>query len=176
MPIKTCYKIFSATKQAPKLTTHDRVTAYVEWNDLIRNPKGDVYRLEQTPEPDGALTKSEEYLLLVYRVRRLMRQYFERGRQQQDLMISLDHEKRLDDWNKRTQAFIDSHPGYKPSDEKSHAFFVLVSEWRKTWRERKSYGKRTMGYDQRIMDEMTRKCRALEKEIDKTVKERLQLI
>lgn len=176
MPIRTCYKIFSATKTAPKFTTHDRVMAYVEFNELIRNPKGDVYRLEQTPEPDGALTKSEEYLLLVYRVRRLMRQYFDRGRQHQDLIVSLEHEKRLDDWNKRTQAFIDSHPGYKPADEKSHAFYVLVSEWRKTWRERKNYSKRTMGYDQRIMDEMTRKCRALEKEIDKTVKERLQLL
>lgn len=175
MPIRTNYKIFAATKQAPIFQTYDRVLAYVNWNDFIRHPQGDMYRLEQIPEPLGALTKSEEYLMLVYRVRKLIRQYYARGRRKEDLLISLDHEKRLDDWNKRTQAFMDSHPGYKPADEKSHAFFLLVSQWRKIWHERMSYRKLKMR-DERVLDEMSKKCRDYESQIDKIIKDKFGLL
>lgn len=176
MPIRTRYQIYCSSKKAALLDTTDRDIARVEFNEYIRNPKGDVYRMVQTLEPVGALTKQEEYLMLVYRVRKLIRQYYDRGRKHEDLMASLEHEQNLDDWNKRTQQFIDTHPGYKPQDAQSHAFYVLVSEWRKVWHERMAYRKRKMGFDQRVLDEMTKKCRALEKQVDQTIREKLRLL
>ena len=175
MPIKTTYEIYNSHHLAPQYSTSDKALAYAEYMALIRKG-GDVYRLVQTPMADGALTKAEEYLILVYRVRKLMRQYFDRGRRKEDLMASLEHEKKLDDWNRRTQEYIDSHPGYKPADPKSHSFYVLVSSWRNTWRERKKYSKRKTGFDEAVMREMTKKCRDIEKKIDEYIKDKMQLI
>ena len=64
MPIKVRYQIFCTKTKAPLVDTFDRTMAYVEFQECLHNPKGDVYRLSQIVEPDGALTKSEEYLLL----------------------------------------------------------------------------------------------------------------
>lgn len=176
MAIRTKYQIFCTKKTAPLLTTYDKVSAYVEFNEHIRNPQGDMYRLAQEVESVGELTKQEEYLLLVYHVRKAIRRYYDNGRKQEDLKASLELESQLDKWNKRTKNFMTSHPAWKPKDAESHAFYVLVSEWRKAWHERMGYRKRTMGYDQKVMEQMSKKCREIEKQIDKYIKDKLQLL
>lgn len=174
MPFKVQYEIFDSKHTAPVLRTTDRVMASIEFNALLH--KGDdVYRMQQTPMADGALTKPEQYLMLVYRVRKLWRQYFDHGRDRDVLLESVEQEKKLDDWNARTQRFIDTHPGYKPADEKGHAFFLIVQGWREAWKERKRYSKRK-DCDQAVLNEISRKCRDYEKEIDKYVKDKLGLI
>lgn len=174
--IQTKYEIFCTQKSAPIYWGYDKLQAKVEMEELIRNPKGDFYRLVQTPMPGEEITKQEEYVLLVYHVRRLIKQYYSNGRKKEDLDESLEQEAILDQWNRKTQAYIDSHPRYRPSDPKAHAFFVLVSEWRKTWKERMAYKRRKMGYEQAVLQEMSKKCRALEKQIDEYVKQKLQLL
>lgn len=176
MPFKTCYRIYSNQKTAPVYTGYDKTMAFVTWEDLLRNLKGNTYYMEQAVEPVGELTKSEEYLMLVYDVRRHIKKYYNGGRKQEDLKASLELEASLDKWNKRTQAFIASHPGYKPQDQKSFAFCQLVTEWRKVWHERMGYRKRTMGFEQQVLNEMSKKCYQLEKEIDKYIKQELQLL
>ncbi len=176
MSIRTKYEIFGTKKQAPIHSGYDKAMAYVTWQELLHNPQGDCYRMEQTPELTGEPTKSEEYVLLVWYVRKLIQKYYRDGRKREDLDASLEQEARLDNWNRRTTQFIQSHPGYKPSDEKSHAFYQLVNEWRKTWHERMAYRKRKMDFQQQVLDEMTKKCRALEKQIDEYVKDKLQLL
>ena len=109
MPFKVQYEIYDSKHKAPVLSTFDRTVASIEFNDLIRRG-GDVYRMVQTPMADGALTKQEEYLMLVYRVRKLWRQYFDQGRSQEVLLASLEKEKELDDWNTRTAAYMRAHP------------------------------------------------------------------
>ncbi len=176
MPIRTKYEIYCTQKKAPIHTGYDKTMAYVEFEDRIRNPKGDSYRMVQTPEVVDSLSKSEEYLLLVYDVRKLIRKYYNEGRKKEDLETSLAKEKILDDWNKRTNAYLRSHPSHHASDEKSLAFFFVVSEWRKTWKERMAYRKRKMDFDQNVLDEMSKKCRKLEEKIDKYIKDTLQLL
>lgn len=176
MAIRTKYQIFCTKKTAPLLTTYDKVSAYVEFNEHIRNPQNDMYRLAQEVESVGELTKQEEYFLLVYHVRKAIRRYYDNGRKQEDLKASLELESQLDKWNKRTKNFMASHPAWKPKDTESHAFYVLVSEWRKAWHERMGYRKRTMGYDQKVMEQMSKKCREIEKQIDKYIKDKLQLL
>lgn len=176
MPFRTKYEIFDTQHTAPVYTGYDKTMAFVTWEDFIRNPKGECYRMVQTPEAVGALTKSEEYLFLVYNVRRLIKRYFNNGRKHEDMIESQEYETKLDKWNQRTQAFINTHPGYKPSDEKNYAFYVLVSTWRKVFKERMAYRKLKMGFDQNVLNEMSKKSRELEKEIDKYIKEQLQLL
>lgn len=175
MPFKVQYEIFDSHHKAPILSTWDRTVASIEFNDLLRKG-GDVYRLQQTPMPDGALTKQEEYLMLVYRVRKLWKQYFNQGRSQEVMMASLEQEKKLDDWNTRTEAYIRSHPGYaNKMNDKAYCFYIVVSEWRKAWKERKRY-KGNSSCDQEVLREMSKKCRDFEKEIDKYVRDNLGLI
>lgn len=176
MPFKTKYEIYCTHKIAPVYTGYDKTMAFVTWEDFIRNPKGECYRMVQTPEAVGALTKSEEYLFLVYHVRRLIKRYFSNGRKHEDMIESQKYETQLDKWNQRTQAFIDSHPGYKPTDQKSYAFYQLVSEWRKAFKERMAYRKLKMGFDQNVLNEMSKKSRELEKEIDKYIKDQFKLL
>ncbi len=176
MPLRTKYEIYCTQKTAPIYRGYDKSMAYVEFEDRIRNPKGDSYRMVQTPEAVGSLSKSEEYLLLVYEVRKLIRKYFKDGRKKEDLDASLAQETKLDDWNRRTNGFLRSHPGHQPADEKSYAFCVLVSQWRNLWHERMAYRKRKMGFEQAVLDEMTKKCRALESKIDQYIKDKLQLL
>ncbi len=176
MPIRTKYEIYCTQKTAPVYTGYDKKMAYVEFEDRIRNPKGDSYRLVQTPEVVDSLSKSEEYLLLVYEVRKLIRKYFKDGRKKEDFDASIAQEMKLDEWNKRNEAIMASHPDYVPKDPKGHAFYLLVSEWRKAWKERMAYRKRKMGFDQNVLDEMTKKCRKIEEQVDKYVKETLQIL
>lgn len=174
--IRVKYEIFCTSKIAPVFCSFDKTQTRVEFNEFIRNPKGDFYRLVQTPMPGEEMTKQEEYALLVYHVRRLIRKFFDNGRKEEDKKESLAQESILDKWNNRTQSYIDTHPGYQPKDKEAHAFFVLVSEWRKTWKERMAYKRRKMGFEQAVLDQMSKKCRALEKQIDEYVKQKLQLL
>lgn len=176
MALRTKYQIFCTKKTAPVLITYSKVSAYVEFNEYIRNPKNDMYRLTQEVETIGKLTKQEEYMLLVYHVRNAIRRYYDGGRKKEDLKASLELESQLDKWNKRTADFMASHPEWKPKDAESHAFYVLVSEWRRVWHERMGYKKRKMGYDQKVMEQMSKKCREIEKQIDKYIKDKLQLL
>ena len=175
MPFKTKYEIFNIEKEAPQFTTYDKRLAWVEWQERIRNPKGQFYRLQQTPEFDDEPTKAEEYLMLVYNVRKSQRKYFDSGRKQEDLLASLAIEKTLDTWNKTIQTFLNSHPGYKPQDEKGHAFYILVSRWRDEWKYRMSYAK-NRNFEPTTLAEITKKCRAMEKEIDNYIKKEMQLL
>lgn len=174
MPIKVQYEIFDSQHKTPLISTTDRAMASIEFQSLIHKGDG-LYRLVQTPIADGALTKPEEYLMLVYRVRKLWRQYFDHGRDHEVLKASVELEKKLDDWNSRTQKYIDTHSGYKPSDENSHSFYVVVSEWRKAWKDRKRYS-RQKDYDPQILSEINKKCRDFEKQIDKYIKDKFKLI
>lgn len=175
MPIKVRYEIFDSHHKASILETWDRTVASIEFNDLLRKG-GDVYRLQQTPMPDGALTKQEEYLMLVYRVRKLWKRYFNQGRSQEVMMASLEQEKKLDDWNTRTAAFISSHPDYTiKMNDKAFSFYLVVSEWRKAWKERKRY-KGNASCDQDVLKEIGKKCRDFEKQIDEYISKSLGLI
>lgn len=174
MPIKVRFEIYDSQHQAPVHAGHDADLARAEYHDLIHKG-GDVYRLVQTVETEGPLTKSEEYLLLAYNIRRLWKKYFDGGRDPEVLKESVALEHQLDKWNQRTANYIASHPGYQPSDIKAHAFYLIMSEWRETWKERKKYVK-SADPDERIIKEMSKKCRDLEKEIDKYIKEKIGLL
>lgn len=174
MPIKVKFEIYDSKHAAPHYIGYDVDLARAEYYDLIRKG-GDVYRLVQTVETESALTKSEEYLLLAYNIRRLWKKYFGAGRDKEVLKESVALEHQLDKWNQRTDAYIASHPGYQPADKKAHAFFLLMAEWRKTWKERKKYVT-SKDPDERIIKEMSRKCRDYEKEIDKYIKETIGMI
>lgn len=175
MPIKTRYEIFSIDKKPAILSTYDRLLATVEFNERMRRGDG-FYRMQQTPEADGALTKPEEYLLLVYRVRKLWRQYFDQGRDHAVLLKSVEEEKKLDDWNARTRRFLDTHLSVMDGKTTERfGFFIVVEGWRKAWKERKAYARRK-DCDEAVLSEISKKCRHFEKEIDKYIKDKLQLI
>lgn len=176
MPFKVHYEIFDNKHAAPDYQTYDFTMARIEWQERQRNPKGLMWRLEQTPMPDGELTKEEEYLLLVYTIRKLWRRYFDQGRKQEDLKASLAEEKKLDDWNTRTRKFIDSHSNYgKGAQSEGYSFFLVVEAWRKAWKDYKKY-LRGQVVDGLIEKEMGKQCRDYEKQIDKYVKDKLGLI
>lgn len=175
MPIKVQYDIYDTQNKAPIIHTTDRTLASIEFHELIRKGN-DLYRMQQTPMADGALTKQEEYLMLVYRVRKLWKQYFNQGRSHDVLLASVEQEKKLDEWNRRISGYMRSHPGYaNKMDEKAYSFYVVVEEWRKTWKERKNYSKRK-DCDEAILSEMSKKCRDFEKKIDQYIKDKLGLI
>ena len=175
MPIKVQYEIFDTQHKAPLISTMDRAMASIEFQSLIHKGEG-LYRLVQTPIADGALTKQEEYLMLVYRVRKLWRQYFDHGRDHEVLKASVEQEKKLDEWNARTEAYMRSHPGYaNKMNDQAYSFYVVVSEWRKTWKDRKRYSKQK-DYDPQVLAEINKKCRDFEKQIDKYIKDKFKLI
>lgn len=174
MPIKVKFEIYDSKHAAHHYMGYDSDLARAEYYDLIRKG-GDVYRLVQTVQTDGTLTKSEEYLMLAYNIRRLWKKYFDGGRDPEVLKESVALEYQLDKWNQRTANYIAANPGYQPADEKAHAFYLLMSEWRKAWKERKKYVK-SADPDERIIKEMSKKCRDLEKEIDKYIKDKIGLL
>lgn len=175
MPFKVHYEIFDNKHGAPDYRTYDFTMARVEWAERQRNPKGLLWRIEQTVMPDGVLNKQEEYLFLVYRVRKLTIYYRNNGQKEEDRNILMEHVRKLDKWNKKITEFIDSHPQYKPTDSQSHSFYVIVNEWRRCYYERQKYSK-VQGYDHNVYREMTRKIRGFEKEIDSYIKQQIQLI
>lgn len=175
MPIKTHYEIFDTRHTAAVFSTADYDMARVEYNELMRKAS-DFYRIVCTPMADGALTKPEEYLLLVYRVRKLWKQYFNQGRDHDVLLKSIEEEKKLDDWHKRVSAL--SQGNNKPlaiKDREAFNFFIIVREWREAWAERKRYSK-LKEHDDNVLREMSKKCRDFEREIDRYINEKLKLI
>lgn len=175
MPIKVQYDIYDTQHKAPIISTSDRTVASIEFHDLLRKG-GDLYRLQQTPIADGALTKQEEYLMLVYRVRKLWKQYFEQGRNHDVMIASLEEEKKLDDWHKRISALSqNSSSPLGIKDREAFNFYLVVRGWREAWAERKRY-KGNASCDDDVLREMGRKCRDFEKQIDKYVKDKLGLI
>lgn len=175
MPFKVQYEIYDTQHKAPVISTTDRTMASIEWHDLLRKG-GDIYRMEQTPMADGALTKPEQYLILVYRVRKLWRQYFDGGRKHEVLLASVEEEKKLDEWNARTRKYIDSHSDViNGKDKERYGFFLVVEGWRSAWKDRKQYSRRK-DCDEAVLKEISKKCRDFEKQIDKYIKDKLQLI
>lgn len=175
MPIKTTYEIYNSHHLAPQYNTSDKALAYAEYMALIRKG-GDVYRLVQTPMADGALTKAEEYLMLVYNVRKLWKQYFNQGRNQEVLKASIEEEKKLDDWHKRVSVLSKNNNTPLPiKDREAFDFFIVVRGWREAWKDRKNYSKRR-DCDEDILKEMSKKCRDFEKQIDKYISNKLGLI
>ena len=175
MPIKVQYDIYDTKHDAPIIQTTDRALASVEFNNLIHKG-GDLYRMSQSPMAVGKLTKSEEYLMLVYNVRKLWKQYFNQGRNQEVLKASLEEEKKLDDWNKRVSVLSkNSNTPLPIKDREAFDFFIVVRGWRDAWKDRKNYSKRR-DRDEDILKEMSKKCRDFEKKIDQYIKDKLQLI
>ena len=134
-------------------------------------------------EPEEPLTKDEQYLLLVYEVRRLIKRYFDNGRKKEDLEASLAKESELDHWNARTRSYIDSKPGLEeklkslPSDSdkfRHFAFFEIVEGWRRVWKEYHAY-KKKKDHDEQVLREMKKKCFDFEKNIDYYIKQTLHL-
>ena len=94
MPFKVRFDIYEPNKLAPCITTYDRKYAYAELNDLKGKPGMALTRMLHTVIPEE-LTKSEQYVYLVYQVRTLQRKYWNGGKQHDDLMASLAKEKEL---------------------------------------------------------------------------------
>ena len=177
MPFKVHYEIFDNKHQAPDFQTYDYTMARVEWEDRKRNTRGMMWRIEQTVIPDK-LTKPEEYLMLVYRVRKLTIHYKNNGMKESDKHVLMDHVRRLDKWNKQTREFLNTHCKVMDSDtNKRMSFFVLVEAWRDAYYERQQYSKiDSASYDANVFREMTRKIRSFEKEIDQYIKQQMKLI
>lgn len=180
MPFKTRYDIYGRVT-APVVSTYDKKIARIEWNSYLRNPHAQgIHRLVQTVEPDGELTKSEEYLYLVYRVRKLWRRYFDCGRKKEDLEESLKLEGELDAWNMRTKIALSRFDTPVPTfsskeSEEAYSFYSKVQAWRDTWKERKRYTGH-LNCDRQVLQEMGRKCRDLERQIDGYIKRKFNLL
>lgn len=177
MPFKVKFQIFEPGKFAPDFITTDARLANVEYRDRC-NKKGCALTRMTTDIECIDLTKPEQYVWLVYCVRNAIQKYYGCGRKREDLQASLDLEKQLDDWNSRTRAYIDSHPGFHTvlsglpaeSEKARHfAFFKVVEEWRKQWHNYFTYKKRP-DKDPEVEREIKKSCFDFEKEIDKYIK------
>ena len=168
MPFKVTYNIMETGKQAPVFSTSDRALAYVELHECHR--KQGFLGIGLVPEvtPDR-LTKPEEYVWLVYRVRKAMRRYYDCGRTKEDLDASLALERQLDSWNARTRTYLMAHPKAAHGDESAFAFFQVVEEWRNCWHKYMACRKR-MPKDDPVLREMKKQCFQMEGEIDKYIK------
>ena len=184
MPIKVKYTIRCTGKIAPYESTYDFIYARTQLITYQRKalPEEMFYCTSQV-EPEEPLTKDEQYLLLVYEVRRLIKRYFDNGRKKEDLEASLAKETQLDHWNARTRAYINSKPGFErvlkglPQDSEKFrhfAFFQVVEEWRKVWKEYHAY-RRLKDKEPDVEKEMKKRCFAFEKTIDEYIKKTLQL-
>lgn len=167
MPFKVKFQIFEPGKQSPCLTTYDSRLAHVEYRHMC-NQKGCALTRMTTEIECIDLTKPEQYVWLVYRVRKAIRKYYGEGRKHEDLMASLDLEGQLDRWNTRTRFHLQTHPKCKPDDDKAFAFFQVVEEWRNAWHRYFEY-KKTADKDLNVEREMKKQCFDFEKEIDKYV-------
>lgn len=172
MPILVIHDVYDERHRAPVFSSSDRRLAVVERNELIRRGQG-VYRIKTTITPVN-MNKSEQYLYLVYEVRQLQHRYFDGGRDKQVLQQALDKEKELDNWNTRTRFYLQGHPKSTPDDPKAFAFFQLVEQWRKLWKEYFAYKKRADA-DPAIVRERAKQCRDYETQIDNYIKQYLGL-
>lgn len=78
MPFKVTYRICSAGKDAPFFTTTDKRLATVEFHEQQRTKGMLSVRMRTDVQPTGRLSKQEEYLWLVYRVRQAIHRYYDR--------------------------------------------------------------------------------------------------
>lgn len=172
MPFKVKFRIYVPAYKAPVFETLDKTLARVEYNDLFnKNPWA---RLEFDIIPVD-LTKSEEYVWLVYRVRKAIHKYFNQGRKKEDLVASTALEKELDQWNTRTRFYLNGHPNCQIGDEKAHAFFLLVEKWRELWH-RYFACKKAKSEPDNIINEMKKQCFDYEAQIDKYIKQTIGLL
>lgn len=172
MPFVVHFKIFEPKKLAPIIQTTDRNYARVEYNALIN--KEPWSRLEYTVQLVD-LTKHEEYVWLVYRVRKAIHTFFNCGRKKEDWDASMALEKQLDQWNARTRFYLNTHPNCQIEDEKAHAFFLLVEKWRDRWHKYFAI-KNAKSEPISVVNEMKKECFDYEKQIDKYVKQVIGLI
>lgn len=171
MPFRVQYDIYDGKHKAPVFTSYnDRKYARTEFDSLSAK-NGDIYRMATTVTPVD-LTKQEEYLYLVYEVRRLQRRYFNHGRKQEDLHASLSKEAELDKWNLQIQRFLHSHPEHKPSDAEAHLFFLTVQQWRIHWKDYFMY-KKSPNPDDAVVRERKKQCFDFEKKIDEYINKKL---
>lgn len=174
MPFKVKFMIYEPGKEAPYYTTYDGKQARLEYNAKVKEQGMALsrYVYEITCED---LTKTEEYVWLVYQVRQAIHKYYHQGRKYADLQESLTLEKLLDDWNLRTRTYLNSHPNCQIGDEKAHAFFLLVEKWREKWH-RFFACKKAKSEPEEILREMKRECTDYEQQIDMYVKKAIGII
>lgn len=171
MPFKVKFEIYDNQHTAPVYKTYDRLMARVEYNDMFK--KNPWTRLQFTIELVDP-TKHEEYVWLVYQVRKAIRKYYNGGRRREDLDDSLAKEAKLDQWNARTRIYLSNHPNAQV-DEKGKAFFLLVDAWREKWH--KFFAcKKAHSVEKPVLDQMKKECKDYEKQIDKYVKQVIGLI
>lgn len=167
MPFKVKFQIFEQGKLAPCFTTFDNRLAHAEYRHRC-NQQGCALTCMTTDIECIDLTKPEQYVYLVYCVRKAIQKYYGNGRRREDLLESLDLEKQLDDWNTRTRHHLDTHPKCRPDDDKAFAFFQVVEEWRNLWHKYFAYKKRP-DKDPAVEREIKKQCFDFEKEIDKYI-------
>ena len=174
MPFRVTFKIFEPGKGAPCYTTSDRRLAYIELNARRAQPGQALTYMTADVSLDPPSSRADDFLMLLYSVRMAMRKYYNGGRRHEDMLASLALESQLDKWIKRTRDFLTSHPGFTPADTKSHAFFLIVEEWRGAFLDRKRYASRK-NYDNNVYREMTRKIREYEEKIDDYIRNTIGL-
>ena len=185
MPIQVKYTIRCTGKIAPYENTYDFDYARAALSTYQRKAQRDeMFYCTTEVKAEEPLTKDEQYLMLVYEVRRLIKRYFDNGRKTEDLKASPVKEAQLDGWNARTRSYIDSKPGFEKvlknlpidSDKYRHfSFFEVVEEWRKVWKEYHRY-KKQKDKDPAVEREMKKKCYDFEKTIDNYIRFTLKLI
>lgn len=171
MPFKVKFEIYDNQHTAPVFFTYDKLMARVEYNELSN--KDPWTRLQFTINPVD-LTKHEEYVWLVYQVRKAIHKYYNNGRKYEDLQDSLGKEAKLDQWNAKTRIYLANHPNAQV-DEKAKAFFLLVDAWRDKWHKYFSC-KKAHAVEKAVLDQMKKECFDYEAQIDKYVKQVIGLI
>ena len=164
------FHIFNPGCQAPDYSTSDRKLAYIELNARRNTPGKALTGMKADVTPVEPLTKAERFALQLWEIRKAMHKYYNGGRKHEDMLASIELESALDRKIAADRQFMDAHPGRPVTDQKAYAFFLIVEEWRNTWRERKRYSQ-AKGYDQQVYREMTRKLRDYEAKIDSYIKE-----
>jgi len=174
MPFKVTYKVYESGESEPYYSGTDKQMAWVYMHDITREKGKGSAHLEKEAQPIGSLSKQEQYLWLVYRVRQAIRRYYDRRgkvtkqESSDDLKVSLALEKELDLWNARTRCYLNQHPKASHGDEKAFAFFEVVEEWRNCWHKYFAY-KRVRDKDPNVELEMKKQCFDLEKPIDEYI-------
>lgn len=170
MPFKVKFFIYEPGKEAPCFNTQDRKLAYIELNAMRQKPGMALTRMTADVQPVEPLTRAERFALQLWEIRKAMHKYYNGGRRREDMLASIELESALDKKIEADRQFMDAHPGRPVTDQKAYAFFLIVEEWRNTWRERKRYGSR-QGCDMAVYREMTSKLRDYESKIDSYIKE-----
>ena len=162
MPFKVKFQIFEPGKLAPCFTTHDASLAHAEYRHQC-NQKGCALTRMTTDIECIDLTKPEQYVFLVYRVRKAISRFYNGGRKPEDLQASLELERQLDEWNGCGM--------HADSERARHfAFFQLVDKWRDKWHRYFNY-KRQHDRDEQVVREMYKECIDYEKQIDNFIKQ-----